>query len=130
MLNHELQHRAEILVIDPKEPLDSADFTTLVSCVDDYLQHHGRLRSVLIRAESFPGWKDFGTLLAHLTFVKEHHQNIEKVAVVADGASSTVMPKLANHFLHAQVQRFDSASENAAWEWLRQKNNSQSRSAA
>ncbi len=130
MLNHELQHRAEILVLNPQEPLEAADFTALASCVDAYLQRHGKLRGVLIRAKSFPGWKNFGALLSHLKFVKEHHQDIEKVAVVADGAFMTVMPKLANHFLRAQVQHFDSASENAAWDWLRQNSNSSSYLAA
>lgn len=130
MLNHELQHRAAILVLNPKGPLEAADFTALASSVDAYLQRHGKLRGVLIRAKSFPGWKDFGALLSHLTFVKAHHQDIEKVAVVADGAFATVMPKLANHFVRAQVQHFDAESENAAWDWLRQKSNSKRPSAA
>ncbi len=123
MLNHELQHRAEILVLNLKEPLDAAVFKTLANCVDAYLQRHGKLRSVLIRANSFSRWKDFGALLYHLKFVKSHHQNIENVAVIADGTFAIAMPELANHFLRASVQRFDSTSENAAWEWLRQNKN-------
>jgi hypothetical protein len=130
MLNHELRHDDEILVLNPEGPLEAADFTTLASHVDAYLEQHGTLRGVLIRAKSFPGWKDFGALLAHLKFVKEHHQRIEKVAVVADGAFANIMPNIANHFVHAQVQHFDLAREDAAWDWLRQSGNAQMRPAA
>jgi SpoIIAA-like len=130
MLNHELRQDDEILVLLPEGPLEAADFTTLASHVDAYLERHGTLRGVLIRAKSFPGWKDFGALLAHLKFVKEHHQGIEKVAVVADGAFANIMPNIANHFVHAQVQHFDLAREDAAWDWLRQRGNAQMRPAA
>jgi SpoIIAA-like len=130
MLNHELRQDDEILVLHPEGPLEAADFTTLASHVDAYLDRHGTLRGVLIRAKSFPGWKDFGALLAHLKFVREHHQRIEKIAVVADGAFANIMPNIASHFVHAQVQHFELAREDAAWDWLRQSRNAQMRPAA
>jgi hypothetical protein len=101
MLNHELRHNDGILVLNPEGPLEAADFTTLASQVDTYLERHAKLRGVLIRAKSFPGWKDFGAMLAHLKFLKEHLQKIEKVAVVADGAVASVMRNIANHFVHS-----------------------------
>jgi len=123
MLNYELLHYEGILVLHPEGPLEAADFTVLASQVDVYLEGHGKLCGVLIHAKSFPGWKDFGALLAHLRFVKEHHQRIEKVAVVADGAIASILPNIANHFVHAQVQHFDFTREDAAWDWLRQSDN-------
>lgn len=74
MLNHDLRHDDGIPVLNPGGPLEAADFTTLTGHVDAYLEQQGKLRGVLIRAKSFPGWKDFGALLAHLKFVKAHHQ--------------------------------------------------------
>jgi len=123
MLNYELLHDQGILVLHPEGPLEAADFTSLAHQVDVYLEGHGKLRGVLIHAKSFPGWKDFGALLAHLRFLKEHLGKIEKVAVVADGAIANIMPNLANHFVHAQVQHFDPAREDAAWDWLGQSGN-------
>lgn len=123
MLNHELRHDDGILVLNPEGPLEAADFTTLASQVDTYLESHAKLRGVLIRAKSFPGWKDFGAMLAHLKFLKQHIQKIEKVAVVADGALANIMPNIANHFVHAQVQHFDFEREDNAWVWLRQSGN-------
>ena len=120
MLNHELRHDDGILVLNPEGPLEAADFTTLASQVDAYLESHAKLHGVLIHAKSFPGWKDFGAMLAHMKFLKEHIQKIEKVAVVADGAVANIMPNIANHFVHAQVQHFDFEHEDQAWVWLRQ----------
>lgn len=130
MLNHELRQDDEILVLHPDGPLEAADFTTLASHVDAYLTGHGALRGVLIRAKSFPGWKDFGALLAHLKFVKEHHRRIEKVAIVADGVFANILPGIGSHFVQAQVQHFELAREDAAWDWLRQDRNAQVRPAA
>lgn len=120
MLNNEFRLNEEILLLRPEGSLEAADFTMLAGLVDAYLERNRKLRRVLIKAKSFPGWNDFGALLAHLKFVKAHHQDIEKVAVVADGAVANIMPNIANHFVHAQVLHFDLESENAAWIWLKE----------
>lgn len=128
MLNHELRHDDGILVLNPEGPLEASDFTTLTSQVDTYLEQHAKLRGVLIRAKSFPGWKDFGAMLAHLKFLRKHIQKIEKVAVIADGAVASIMPDIANHFVHAQVQHFDFEREDEAWVWLGKSSNAQAAS--
>jgi hypothetical protein len=130
MLNHELRHDDGILVLNPEGPLEVTDFTALTSQVDAYLEQHGTLRGMLIRTQSFPDWKDFGALLAHLKFLKAHLHRIEKVAIVADGALANIMPSIANHFVHAQVQHFELVREDAAWDWLRQTGNTQTGSVA
>jgi len=80
MINYELRHDEGILVLHPEGPLEAADFISITSQVDTYLTGHGKLYGVLIHANSFPGWKDFAAMLAHLKFLKEHIQKIEKVA--------------------------------------------------
>ena len=109
MLNYEWRHDEGILALYPEEPLEAADFMSITRQIDAYLAEHGKLHGVLIRAKSFPGWKDFAALLAHLKFLKEHIQRIEKVAVVADGALANVLPNIlsnvVNYFIHAQVQQ-------------------------
>lgn len=120
MINYELQHDKGILVLHPEGLLEAADFISIASQVDTYLAGRGKLHGVLIHAKLFPGWKNFSAMLAHLKFLKEHIQKIEKVAVVADGALANIMPNIANHFVHAQVQHFDFVDEDAAWDWLNQ----------
>src|ERR1017187_8439709 len=69
MLNHELRHDDEILVLNPEGPLAVGEFTTVANQVDTYLEQHRTLRGVLIRAKSFPGWENFDALLTHLKFL-------------------------------------------------------------
>jgi hypothetical protein len=73
----------------------------------------------MIDAESFPGWKDFAALLAHLRFVKDHHQKIEKFAAVSDSGFLTIAPTIASHFVQADVHHFSHADRNKALAWLR-----------
>jgi hypothetical protein len=120
MLNHELRHEEGILVLSPQGPLEASDFTVLASQVDHYLEHHSTLRGVLIRVQSFPGWEDFDALIAHVKFLKDHLSKIEKVAVVAGGAMASIVPPVADYFVHARVKRFSPEAEYAAWAWLRQ----------
>ncbi|HUW76463.1 MAG TPA: STAS/SEC14 domain-containing protein [Gallionella sp.] len=118
MLNYELRHDDGILVLHPQGPLAAADFTAITGQVDNYMEGHGKLHGVLIHTKSFPGWTDFSALLAHMRFLKGHLDKIEKVAVVADGALANIIPKIAGHFIHAQVQHFDFDREANAWKWL------------
>jgi len=131
MLNHELRLDDGILVLRPDGPLEASDFTVVQHLVDAYLAKSGTLRGVLIHPDhGFPGWKDFAALVAHLKFVKEHHRQIEKVAVVVDGGLAAIMPSIANHFIQAEVKRFDLAHEDAAWDWLTGTSRAQMRTAA
>jgi hypothetical protein len=123
MLNHELRDDDGILVLKPEGPLEATDFTRVARLVDAHLEQHRTLRGVLIQAKSFPGWKNFGALLAHLKFIREHHNKIDRVALVADGAFAAIMPQIASHFIHAQVRHFDIARADQAWAWLRQSDN-------
>ena len=119
MLNHEFRWDDGILVLKPEGPLAAADFTTVARHVDAYLEQHGALRGVLIHEKALRGWNDLGALLAQLQFIRQHHRQIEKVAVVADGGFATIMPFIASHFIHAQVKHFDHAQgEDAACNWL------------
>lgn len=121
MLSYELLHDDGILVLHPQGPLEAADFAAITGQVDNYLEGHGKLHGVLIHTRSFPGWTDFSAfsaLLAHMRFLKGHIDKIEKVAVVADGALANTMPKIASHFIHAQVQHFGFDHEASAWKWL------------
>ena len=120
MLNFELRHDESILVLHPEGPLEATDFTMLASQIDAYMEGHERLRGVLIRAKSFPGWKNFDALLAQVKFVKEHHREIEKVAVVANGTFANIMPAIASRFIHAQIKHFEPDREDDAWNWLRE----------
>lgn len=119
-IQYELLPDRGILELLPEGPLEATDFTSLSSQVDSYLAEHGKLHGVLIRTKSFPGWKDFPAMLTHFQFLKDHIKRIEKVAVVADGAVANVMPRIGNHFVHAQVRHFDYMQAIEAMNWIDQ----------
>ena len=84
MINHKLLRTDGILILRPEAPLEATDFESLAHEIDPYIEANGRLHGVMIDAESFPGWKNFAGMIAHLKFVKDHHQKIQKLAVVTD----------------------------------------------
>ena len=131
MLNHELRLDERLLVLRPDGPLEASDFAIVQNLVDAGVAKNGTLRGVLIHADQgFPGWKDFAALVAHLKFVKDHHRQIEKIAVVVDGGVTAIMPSIADHFIHAQVKHLALAHEDAAWNWLAESSDAPMRTAA
>lgn len=56
MINYEFRNDEGILVLHPEGPLEAADFISITSQVDTYLEGHRKLHGVLILAKSFPGW--------------------------------------------------------------------------
>jgi hypothetical protein len=118
MIEHELQRERGILILKPKGPLQAADFAALAAVVDPYIESRGDLNGLMIDAPSFPGWDDFAALVSHLRFVRDHHRKIRRIAVVSDSALLSVGPKIANHFVSADVRPFSAADRAAAFAWL------------
>jgi hypothetical protein len=118
MIEHELQRERGILILRPKGALQAADFTALAAVVDPYVESRGDLNGLMIDAPKFPGWDDFAALVSHLRFVRDHHRKIRRIAVVSDSAILSVGPKIANHFVSAEVRPFGAAARAAALAWL------------
>jgi tRNA U38,U39,U40 pseudouridine synthase TruA len=118
MVDYELRRSEGILIIRPKGALEASDFQRITHEVDPFIDANGKLRGVMIDAESFLGWKDFAALIAHLRFVKEHHRKIEKVAAVSDSSFLAIAPKIASHFVQADVRHFAHAQMGEALDWI------------
>ena len=119
MLRHKLLEDEGILVVSPEAPLTVDDFTTLAREVDPYIERRGALAGLLIEAAAVPGWQDFGALVSHLRFVRDHHRKIRRIAVVSDSAVLTVAPHIMEHFVAAEVKHFSQRDREAALDWLR-----------
>jgi hypothetical protein len=107
-----------ILILEPQGPLQATDFSGLAAVVDPYIEQHGDFKGLLLVAPSFPGWKDFAALVSHLRFVRDHHRRIRRIAVVSDSTFLSVAPKIASHFVGAEIRSFDAADRAAALAWL------------
>lgn len=120
MLTHELLRDEGILILRPQGPLQAGDFTSLATLVDPYLEKHGKLRGIMVDAQSFPGWDSFTALVSHLQFVRDHHRLIGKIAAVSDSPVLSLAPQLAKHFVKAEIRHFNANERVAALAWLRQ----------
>ena len=118
MIQHELLREKGILIIKPGGALRAEDFTALAGVVDPFIEQQGELKGLMIEAASFPGWEDLAALTSHLRFVRDHHHRIRRVAVVSDSNLLAVGPKIAKHFVSAQLRTFDVAERAAALAWI------------
>jgi hypothetical protein len=118
MIHYDLLRDKGILIVTPEGPLQSADFERLALEVDPYIEEKGKLNGLMIYAESFPGWNNFAALVSHLKFVKNHHHNIKKVAAVTDIGFLSILPRVAKHFVQADIRHFDYRDKESALKWL------------
>ena len=118
MLRHELLVDKRILVIHPEGPLQSADFERIGKEVDPFIEKHGDLAGLMVEAAKIPGWDDFASLVTHIRFVRDHHRRIRRIAVVSDSSFLSVMPKVAGHFVSAEVKTFPASGREAALAWI------------
>ena len=120
MIKHQFLTDEGILIISPVSSLQSRDFDTLSHIIDPYIAEHGALNGLIIYTQSFPGWQNFTSMLAHVKFVRDHHAKIQKVAAVADEGIVSVLPAIASHFVKAEVKHFDHDDLDNAIEWVMQ----------
>lgn len=119
MLRFELLRDEGILVLTPEGPLEAADFERLATAVDPLIAERGKLTGVMIYTKSFPGWENFGALVSHIRFVADHHRNIRRIAAVTDSGVLKILPRLADHFVQAEVRHFDFDKKDEALAWLK-----------
>jgi hypothetical protein len=120
MIEAKLFREEGVVEVLPSGALKAVDFEQLAALVDPHIEANGALKGVMIVAERFPGWDSLGALIEHVRFVREHQRLIRRVATVSDGATLTILPLLAKHFVKAEVRHFPFAERDAAMEWLKQ----------
>jgi len=118
MLDYELLPGRKVLIVEPRAALEAADFERLVQAVDPFITQAGGLNGLMIYSDSFPGWDDFQALVSHIRFISNHHQAIRRVAFVTDSAVLTLLPRVASHFVAAEVRHFRHTDRGRALDWL------------
>jgi hypothetical protein len=116
-IEHRLMADAGVVVVEVSQPLRAPDFDALGLTVDAWLGTHERLQGLVLHAHAFPGWENIGGLVKHIRFVRDHHRQIRRVAVVLDGPLGALAPRLAEHFVQAEVRGFrgDQLDDAVAW---------------
>ncbi len=119
MVIAELLQQDGVLIIRPESPLAEEDFESIGSLVDPYIEKHGKLNGILIQAESFPGWQNFSSLVTHIKFIHDHHKKVARIAAVSDSRFLEIAPKVASHFVSAEVKHFPADEYDVAMGWLK-----------
>jgi len=118
MIKFELLKDEGVLVVEPNGALTADDFLAVARAVDPYILDKGKLTGLLIEAPSFPGWEDFGGLIGHMKFIRDHHRKIDRIAVVTDSRFLTIAPRIAEHFVHPEIKLYQSGEKASALAWL------------
>lgn len=110
-----------MVVVEPKGKLRAEDFDALETDVDNWLESSGgTIQGLVVRAPEFPGWRDLGTALRHTRFVRNHHRKVRRLAWAVDRKLTAIAPSLAQHFVKADIVRFDPDHLEAAIDWAAQ----------
>ena len=117
MLQIEIEQSTGIAILSPDRKLTKDDFINATKVIDEHIDNSGKLNGLIIYTESFPGWSSFQALLSHLNFVKNHHHNISRVALVTDSAIGSFAENIIGHFIAAKVQHFSFAKMDEAKDW-------------
>lgn len=116
-VSHRLIPESGVMVVEVKQPLRVQDFDALALTADAWLETHNDLAGLVIHAHEFPGWENVGALLRHIRFVRDHHRKVRRVALAADSRLASWAPRLAEHFVQAEVRSFgyDELTDAVAW---------------
>jgi hypothetical protein len=118
MIEHILDREHSTLHVKPHGPLEKNDFEKLAETVDPFINETGGLAGLIIETHKFPGWKNFGAMVKHFKFVRDHHKKIKKVAVVTDSALGDAAEHIAAHFVSAKIKHFQSKNLAEAKAWI------------
>ena len=118
MISYDLDKNEGVLTVRPEGKLEAQDFQTLSKVVDPFIEERGKLNGIIIVTEKFPGWEDFNGMIEHMRFVRNHHRNIAKVAIVTDSKVADVAESLGRHFVKASIKHFSFKEIESARRWM------------
>jgi hypothetical protein len=120
-LDYVLDQKKGLLEVEIAAPLNSLNFEVMTRAVDSYTEKNEKLNGLLIHTKGFSGWKNFGSFVSHIEFIKFHHNKIKKVALVTSSKLVNIIPSLSQHFVNADVKTFSFEEEIEAKKWIMRK---------
>jgi hypothetical protein len=114
---HRLVPEAGVIVVEVKEALRPVDFAALAATADQWIGTHGSLNGLVIHAHHFPGWESLRGMMSHFRFVRDHHREVKRIALVTDSRLASLTPQLAEHFVKATIKVFGYEELGAATAW-------------
>lgn len=118
MLGIDIDRASGVVAVEPLGPLAEADFADLAALIDPYLDASEHLQGLIIHTRDFPGWDSFGALVGHMRFVRDHHEQLARVALVTDSAIGNLAEIIGRHFVAATVKHFPYDELERARSWV------------
>lgn len=118
MIPHKLDIVSGVLTLRPQAPLQAGDFAELSNEVDAFVHQYGKLYGLMIVTSKFPGWQDLGAFFSHANFIRRHHHDIARVALVTDSILADMAEFLAAYFINARVRHYPYSDEAKAASWV------------
>ncbi len=116
-VSHRLLPDLGVIVVEVKQALRAQDFDALAFTADTWIEAHGNMQGLVIHTREFPGWENLGGLLRHMRFIRDHHRKVKRIALAADTKLASMAPKIAEHFIQAEVKSFGFDEIDAAIAW-------------
>lgn len=108
-----------VIVVEISETLRPQDFDALSATADQWIQAHGSLAGLVLHAHHFPGWENLAGLIKHVRFVRDHHEKIKRIAISSDAPLASLTPRVAEHFVEAEIKNFGYEKLDDAIGWAR-----------
>ena len=105
-------------VLEPDGPLSESDFRSAAAIIDPFIEQSGHIRGLIIHTRTFPGWESFSAMHSHLTFVREHHKKIPRIAIVTDSVLRNLAETIGKHFVSADIKSFQYLDLDRAKAWI------------
>ena len=116
-ISHRLLPESGVIVVEVKQALRAQDFDSLAFTADAWIEAHGSLQGLVIHTREFPGWENLASFFRHVRFVRDHQRHVKRIALAADTKLASLAPRIAEHFIQAEVKSFGYDELNSAIAW-------------
>lgn len=107
----------DCLILRPTGSLRKADLDALTAAVDERAAS-GSVPNLVVQSPGFPTWSNLAAMLEHLRFIRGHHREIGKVALVSDARAFDLAPRIARLFVSARLRHFPADALDEALDWV------------
>jgi hypothetical protein len=116
MIRSEVLARNILKIIVP-EKLKADDFLHLAPEINTLIAQYGNIR-LLIDASAFNGWENMTAFENHVGFIKDHQQNVERIAIIVAREWQHWLIGAIRILVHPEVKAYDQSHEKEALEWI------------
>ncbi len=116
-ISFRLLPECEVLLVEPTAGASGEDFARVREVADEWLEADGEVRGLVIHADDLSAWTRPGTVLGHWRLIRDHHRELDRVAVAVGGSAGALVSAAGEHFSHADVRHFAPDQRARAISW-------------